>query len=328
MCLYPRLIQNPKYKANNKNGGNPPKAEDLRINLVPISCGNCIECRRKISNEWKIRLNEELKEQNKKGIKGVMVTLTFSDENIKKLEQLTKNETEDDITDKYETNTKTEYTKYNTTAKKAVRLFLERWRAKYKKSVRHWLTTELGEDNDRIHLHGIIFTDEEKTKSIDNLWKYGITYTGEYVNEKTINYITKYITKYDKKHKGYKGIILCSKGIGKGYIEKGKRYNRYKEENTIETYKTKEGFNLNLPIYYRNAIYTEEQREKLWIQKIDKEERYILNTKYSTKTTEDIDIFLNALKEAQKTNTKLGFGKTEYKKDIYAKLLDKMKNPR
>ena len=32
--------------------------------------------------------------------------------------------------------------------------------------------------------------------------------------KKTINYIVKYITKMDVDHKGYKGKILCSKGIG------------------------------------------------------------------------------------------------------------------
>ena len=30
-----------------------------------------------------------------------------------------------------------------------------------------------------------------------------------------------------------------------------------------------------LPIYYRNLIYTEEEREKLWIEKLNKGERWI-----------------------------------------------------
>lgn len=326
MCLYPRLIQNPKYKPNKKNGGNPTKAADLRINMVPIACGNCIECRRKIANNWKIRLYEELKEQNKNGKNATFVTLTFSNENIKALEsQIYK---EDEAQNKYETNTNREYETLNQIAKKGVRLFLERWRAKYGKSVKHWLITELGEENERIHIHGLIFTDKDKTEQIKDLWKYGITYIGEYVNEKTINYITKYITKYDNKHKGYKAKILCSKGIGRGYIEKGKKYNKFKEENTRETYKTKQGYNLNLPIYYRNHIFTEEEREKLWIYKINKNERYILNTKYETKTTEQIKNFLNAQKEAQKLNTKLGYGKTEFKQDVYKKLLEKLAKPR
>ena len=47
MCLYPRLIKNPKYKPNKKNGGkvNPPL--DYRTMYVPIGCGVCMECCKK-----------------------------------------------------------------------------------------------------------------------------------------------------------------------------------------------------------------------------------------------------------------------------------------
>ena len=42
---------------------------------------------------------------------------------------------------------------------------------------------------ERLHLHGIVWgigTDQ----LIREKWNYGITFTGNYVNEKTINYIT------------------------------------------------------------------------------------------------------------------------------------------
>ena len=58
-----------------------------------------------------------------------------------------------------------------------------------------------GNGTEHIHLHGIIWTD--KPSMIKEVWKYGKTDIGEYVNEKTINYITKYITKTDFKHKEY-----------------------------------------------------------------------------------------------------------------------------
>ena len=96
----------------------------------------------------------------------------------------------------------------------AVRRFLERWRKKYKKSVKHWLVTELGhQGTERIHLHGIIFT-KETSETIQNIWKYGNIWVGTFVNTKTINYIIKYITKIDEDHKGFKSIILSSAGIG------------------------------------------------------------------------------------------------------------------
>ena len=51
MCLYPTLIDNPKYKSNKKNGGVIPHCTDDRIKLVPIGCGYCEECRKK---EWRM----------------------------------------------------------------------------------------------------------------------------------------------------------------------------------------------------------------------------------------------------------------------------------
>ena len=55
--------------------------------------------------------------------------------------------------------------------------------------------------------------------------------------------------------------------------------NKYKGEDTKETYRCKNGAKINLPIYYRNKIYTEEERELLWIQKLNKGEVYVMGEK-------------------------------------------------
>ena len=81
MCIYPRLLPNPKYKSNKKNKGIIPQVKDKRALLVPVACGNCEQCRKRKRREWKIRLSEEC-ENDKKGI---FVTLTFSNESIKEL---------------------------------------------------------------------------------------------------------------------------------------------------------------------------------------------------------------------------------------------------
>lgn len=309
MCLYPRLIQNPKYKPNKKNGGQPPKPSDTRLLAVAIGCGNCIECRRQLANEWIIRLSEELKYNN-----GYFVTLTFSENSLNKIKEY--------HAIKNEGNEGTE----NEWATTAVRLFLERWRKKYKKSVKHWLITELGHENtERIHLHGIIFTDEEKIKELNNIWSYGFTDTGEYCNKRTINYITKYVTKIDNDHKNFKGKILCSAGIGNQYLisKEGIRFNGYREKNTREYYRTTEGYKLALPIYYRNNIYSEEEREKLWIQKMDDKKIWVMGVQYDISTEEGIKEYLNALKTAQRDNLKNGYGKIEWNRDDYKRILQK-----
>lgn len=267
MCLYPRLINNRKYIANKKNGGNIPAVTDNRVLLVPAGCGKCIECKKQKAREWNVRLQEEIKHNNK----GKFVTLTFSNESIKELAE--------------NLNGLNGYNMDNGIAKLAVRRFLERWRKKYKKSVKHWLVTELGSNGtENIHLHGILWTDEN-AETINKIWKYGFTWVGDknnggYVNEQTINYITKYVTKTDLKHKEYNSKILCSAGIGNKYIERyDSKLNKYKENETKENYITKQGIKMALPIYYRNKIYNEDEREKLWLEKLNREERYVCGVK-------------------------------------------------
>ena len=102
-----------------------PSHDSERVKLIPVGCGKCIECRNQKKRNWQIRLHEEIKNDNT----GIFVTLTFSCE---ELEKLTK-----------ETNLK----ECNAVTTIAVRRFLERWRKEHKKSVKHWLITELGQNN-------------------------------------------------------------------------------------------------------------------------------------------------------------------------------------
>ena len=291
---------------NKKNNNNPPEITDERVKWVPVGCGNCMECRKQKKREWQIRMNEEIKHDKT----GKFITLTFSNEELDKLIQ------------------ETGIQESNAVATIAVRRFLERWRKKYKKSVKHFLITELGHNGtERIHLHGILFTNE-KTETIKEIWKYGIIWIGQYTNEKTINYIMKYITKVDEDHKGFKAVILTSSGIGKQYTEnKHKRNkNKYQEDKTDETYRLPNGAKSALPIYYRNKIYTDEEKEKLWLNKLDKQERYVNGTKISVKNGEEL--YYKVLKTAQETNKRLGYGDRgkEWDKKEYNVTLNKIRS--
>jgi hypothetical protein len=296
MCLYPRLINNRKYIANKKNGGVIPPVYDKRVLVVPAGCGKCIECKKQKAREWQVRMSEEIRHNTN----GKFVTLTFSNESIKELSKNIELQG---------------YELDNEIATKAVRRFLERWRKKYKKSVRHWLVTELGGNGtENIHLHGIIWTNE-KAETINKIWKYGYTWIGDknnggYVNEQTINYIVKYVNKVDEKHSEYNSKILCSAGIGSKYLERqDSNNNKYKGLETNETYITKTGIKLALPIYYRNKIYQEEEKEKLWIDKLNKQERYVLGQKIDISNGEEN--YEKALKYAQIKNKRLGYGDNE-----------------
>lgn len=311
MCLSPRLIENPKYKVNEKNGGNVPVPIDKRALLTPVGCGECIECRKKKAREIQIRLGEEIK-TNKNGI---FTTLTFNKESYTELHDECKKETGLDG-----------YDLDNAIASLAIRRFTERWRKKYKQTVRHWLITELGHgETEHIHIHGLLFVEPEKyiktakknetiveaqTELIKSIWQYGRIHIGNYVNQRSVNYITKYITKVDGEHKYYKPKIYTSKGIGAGYLESyNAQGNKYKGKDTKQYYKTKTGHKIALPIYYRNKIYTEEEREKLWMYILDEERRYVLGQEIDISKGEEE--YYNALASAREVNERLGYGTGE-----------------
>jgi hypothetical protein len=274
-----------------KNNGNVPELTDPRIAYIPVPCGRCIECMRKKKREWQVRLMEEIK-VNKEAI---FVTLTFSEESLKELEKLTVS--------------KNKYIQSNEIATIAVRRFLERHRKKYGKSIKHWLVTELGHVNtERIHLHGIIFKNIEK-EELDQLWKYGITWIGSYVNERTINYIVKYINKQDPDHKNYIPKILCSAGIGSNYLKTyNAERNKFNENGTREYYITRQGYKLNLPSYYRRKIYNDEEREKLWIKRLDEGKRWIMGEELDAYNEEEIQ---KTLEYYRRINKELGYNDDE-----------------
>lgn len=304
MCLYSRLIRNPKYKENKKNGGNIPAVKNIKALYVPIECGRCMACKKKKAREWQIRMLEDIK-VNKNG---KFVTLTFSNEAIRKItEEL----------DNYKG-----YELDNEIATRAVHRFRERWRKKFKKSPRHWLVTELGHrGTENIHLHGIIWTDE-KDEVIEKMWGYGFVNVGgdsmygrkNYVGEETINYITKYVGKMDEEHRYYNPKILTSPGIGRAYKDGAKILdNTYKGEETKEYYTTDTGHKIALPVYWRNEVYSEEEKEKLWMIKIESGYRYVGKIRINVKKTDRE--YYKVLWQEQQKNIRMGYGsdKIEWK---------------
>lgn len=312
MCLYPKMFKNPKYTATKKNGGNIPPVTDIRVLYVPIKCNKCIECQKQKARDLQVRLLEDIKHNTN----GKFITLTFSNDSICELYK--------------EVNSKTKLKGYaldNATATRAVRLFLERWRKKYKKSLRHWLVSELGHNGtENIHLHGIVWCSTEQLEQLEKIWQYGYVWKGQekngklinYVNDETVGYICKYVSKQDDKHKLYTPIVLTSPGIGSMYLKGfNSRLNKFKGESTNETYRTSTGHKINLPIYYRNKLYSDEEREKLWLLKVDKQERWVMGNKIDV--SKGYEEYFNALKYARIINNELGYNnnKKDWEREEY-----------
>lgn len=316
MCLYPRLMMNPKYRKNKKNGGVVPAVSDKRVLYVPIGCGSCIECRKQKANNWLVRLNEDVKDFKN----GKFVTLTFSTESLQKIYNA------DENLQKLKG-----YDLDNGILIYAVRHFLERWRKKYGKSLRHWLVSELGHGKtEHVHLHDIVWCDD--MNEVEKIWGYGFVWKGyevngkfnNYVNGKTVGYIVKYITKLDLDHLNYKSLVLCSPGIGKGYVKKGFIENKFNEDRTNEGYRKDNGFKVGLPIYYRNKFYSDSQRERLWLLKLDKNERFVCGEKISVMN--DDKEYNNLVMYHRRRSESLGYPPPDFiwKKSEYEKIRREM----
>lgn len=281
MCLYPKLMRNKRYT----EGG--PIPSDERLLYTPIKCNNCKQCNKQKADAWRKRLIDELT-INK--TKAYFVLLTYSTESLLEIHSSINKELKG-------------YNVDNAIYTLSVRRFLDRWTKKHGKSLRHWLINELGQQKtEHMHIHGIIWT-EQPFDEVRKIWKYGLVFPSKdrvkenYVNQQSISYIMKYVTKIDPKHKYFKPVILTSYGMGN--VNRISNYERLKD-----VYKDKDGIESQLPMYYRRKIYSDDQREQLWLKKLDEGVRYISGRKIPNWNTELIN---KLLKQEQKDSEADGF---------------------
>lgn len=300
MCKYPRKIWNPRYKPSKKNGGHPEPHYDDRVEYIEIPCGKCTECRKEKADGWRVRLQEHFKENHK----CTFFTMTISPERMKELKKLTGCEDEND----------------NRIFIYEFRLFKERLRAQLnrwdkKAKIDHWVITERGggheytgkdgqkhKGQERLHAHGIFFCPKNMSirdfnKLLYEKWTAGFSFYGRYVSEKTINYVCKYMTKYDWKHPDFYGRTLASPGLGKCFIEKNRKYYQYKKGKTRQTWRDNKGFMHKLPTYYKQKLWNDKTREAIMIDNLEKGEKKIGNWKFNTTNSKSIQEANNYMHE-------------------------------
>lgn len=244
-CERPIRIPNPRYSCCiGAENFNPSKAYDgVTIQdyceslfgyrgrppdeFIDVPCGKCFSCNRTRLNGWRLRLMSEVNRYPN----SVFVTLTFNDKYL---------------------------AKFREDPNRAVRLFLDRTRKKYGMNIRHFFIPEYGTLKGRVHYHGILFN--YPLTKLDPVvfakeWKYGFIYLG-WCNEKTCNYIVKYITK--DAPKGVKPPrIIASKGLGESYVTEHGAYHHQKMKPYISI---KGKYRVPLPRYYLTKIFTDYER--------------------------------------------------------------------
>lgn len=257
MCLYPIKIPNPMFV---RHGGELSPHYDTRLmekefsefelkgfkrkdlsrydTHIIVPCRRCHECLRSDAQQWRFRLEQESKKYSPSS-RHIFVTLTFNDHY-------------------YDYNNPTDISRY-------LREFSDTLYLRFGRRLRHWYVTELGEKRHRLHLHGIIYDFPRITENgyelkgkllnswfEDNLWKFGFVWIG-YVDNRTFNYVTKYITKPQKTDWYHKPRVFCSPRLGSDdslVLDKLKSLSL----TTGDFLYAKNGKSRFLPKYYRNQL--------------------------------------------------------------------------
>ena len=97
--------------------------------------------------------------------------------------------------------------------------------------------------------------------------------------------------KVDIKHPTFKQIVLASAGIGAGYIDRLDylwQKQNYKRID-VATYTFKNGTKMAMPKYYKNKIFTEKERERMWINNLNRGLLWIFGEKVKADDWETID---------------------------------------
>lgn len=224
--------------------------------MEQVPCGKCPKCSSRRVSSWSFRLLQEMKISDS----ARFITLTYDDKHL----------------------VRTRMTDAPTIRKKEVQDFMKRLRKaqdkKYpgQKPIKYFAVGEYGGDTERPHYHIIMFN--HKLELIQTAWNKGHVHYDP-VNEATIGYTLKYISKRSKVPYGEwderePTFALMSKGLGLSYITP-EMITWHKADLLNRMYcNIPDGKKIGMPRYYKKKIYdeTEEQlaghhtRQKMLIE--------------------------------------------------------------
>ena len=97
--------------------------------------------------------------------------------------------------------------------------------------------------------------------------------------------------KVDIKHKTFKQIVLASKGIGSGYFDRIDYLWQKQNYKNIEvaTYTFRNGTKMAMPKYFKDKLFTDREREKMWINNLNRGILWIYGEKVKADDWKTID---------------------------------------
>lgn len=203
---------------------------------TPVPCGKCPECKKRRASAWSFRLMKEYERAES----GSFVTLTYDPDNV----PLSQNG-------------------FMTLNKRDLQLFFKRLRKMHPDTkLKYYAVGEYGETYKRPHYHIILFN--AKVELIHHAWKLGLIHIGT-LTEASVGYTLKYMckekaTKLFKRDDRAPERSYMSKGLGENYLTP-QMIKWHKDKPTERVYAvTSDSKKIALPRYYRNKIYSEEER--------------------------------------------------------------------
>lgn len=107
--------------------------------------------------------------------------------------------------------------------------------------------------------------------------------------------MTKYMLKVDIKHPEFKQIVLASPGIGSEYFDRldwlWQKQNYKKIE--VPTYTFRNGTKMAMPKYYKDKLFTEKERNTMWINNLNRGVLWIYGEKVKANDWKTIDNLRN-----------------------------------
>lgn len=213
-----------------------PYRKEHEGKIMDLPCGKCYECKIKRSGGWSFRLQKELQRANT----AHFITLTYDNP------PMTQNG-------------------FPTLDKRDLQLFFKRLRKQQFKKIKYYAVGEYGTKTMRPHYHIIFYN--VNIENIQKAWQNGHTHIGE-VNEKTVAYTLKYISKDGKiplhsRDDRQKEFSLMSKRLGDNYLTP--QMAKYHQADPLNRFyiRTREGHKVSIPRYYKDKLFTLEQREEV-----------------------------------------------------------------
>jgi len=228
--------------------------DKLTGDSIPVPCGKCPECFARRISGWSFRLMQ----QDKVSLTANFITLTYATEHL----PISKNG--------FPTLTKGQQgdlTLFFKRLRKAHDMLYKKLRVpkQSQRPIKYYACGEYGTQRARPHYHVLLF--DSFTELIQNAWNKGQVHYG-FVSEASVGYTLKYMCKQGKiplhaRDDRQKEFSVMSKGLGVNYLSQKMRAWHINSLEERQYCPLPDGKKIAMPRYYREKLYTEQQKKRL-----------------------------------------------------------------